>query len=77
MNGGLKEIDVVDSAANKPRLDSDETSPQLSQMNLEMTFGHTLHVLEGIAAEDKDRGSRGSLTRATWQRTVIDSMPVP
>lgn len=74
MNGRPRKIDVVDREANQLTLEGDETSAELSQMNLEMTgFSHTLHILEGIAAEGKDWIARDAITRETSGPPVIES----
>lgn len=53
-NGPTRNINIVDAEANQAGPDVEEPPAGFSQMNLEMTgFAHTLHILEGVAAEGK------------------------
>lgn len=65
MNGDPRPISVVDTVANEPGVDAELPPDRFPQMNLEMTgFAHTLHILEGIAAEGKDWIARDSIARS-------------
>ncbi len=52
MNGGPRGIHITDSTSDQTA--PDESPDVVAQMNLDVTgFTHTLHILEGIAAEGK------------------------
>lgn len=54
-NGPTRNIHVNDREAVAPLLDTDEDPEQFARINLDTTgFTHTLHILEGIAAEGKE-----------------------
>lgn len=58
MNGPTRSIRVIDASP-----DSAENPTALSELNLDAAgFTHTLHILEGIAAEGKNWISRDGIT---------------
>lgn len=58
MNGPTRSIRVIDASP-----DTTETPTALSELNLDAAgFTHTLHILEGIAAEGKNWISRDGIT---------------
>jgi hypothetical protein len=62
-NGPARSIRITESAAFQ--LDPDDDPKEVSRINLDATgFDHTLHILEGIAAEGKEWIERGQFDDA-------------
>ncbi|MDV6011972.1 hypothetical protein [Haloechinothrix sp. LS1_15] len=77
MNGPTRSIRVTDPIVPQP--DSDEDPDAFAQMNLDAAgFTHTLHILEGIAAEGKgwiDRDPHVHGQRNDPAQRIRDSQP--